>query len=224
MARMTTLTPQEAKAFYDRFGARQDRQSFYEAAALEQLVAHGDFGGAKHVFEFGCGTGRFAFDLLRHHLPETASYRATDISTTMVELASARLAEFAPRASVTTASGDIAFPLPDGSVDRVIATYVLDLLSDGAIDRFLGEARRVLQPDGLLCVVGITFGTSPLSRTIMRGWQWLFTQRPSWVGGCRPSEIQRRLSSAWRIRFRTVVVAWGIASEVVIAHPVGISP
>jgi len=213
-----TLTPDEAKAFYDRFGARQDRQAFYEAPALERLIANSSFANARSVFEFGCGTGRVALALLQHHLPPDAVYRGTDISTTMVALAAARLASFGERAAVTLASGEIAFPLEDRSVDRVVSTYVLDLLSGPAVHAFLAEAGRVLRPEGLLCLAGITHGTTMLSRIVMGAWQRLFVLDPSWVGGCRPTRIAEQLSSAeWKVRFRSVTIAWGIASEVVVA-------
>jgi hypothetical protein len=49
-------------------------------------------------------------------------------------------------------------------------------------------------------------------------WGWVFSQRPSIVGGCRPTELAELLpASQWKIRHRSVVVPWGIASEVVIA-------
>ncbi len=219
---MPTLTPGEAKAFYDRFGSKQDRQSFYETAALNRLVENGSFAAAKSVFEFGCGTGRFALDLLQHHLSTGAVYRGSDISSTMVGLASARLVPYGERAAVELASGEIAIGLAEHSVDRVVSTYVLDLLSDLGVQKFLAEAKRVLRPDGLLCLVGITHGTTPFSRVVMGIWQWLFTRNPSWVGGCRPTLLAERLASTdWRVHFRAVAVSWGIASEVVIASPRG---
>lgn len=75
---MSNLTPNEAKAFYDKFGSRQDSQSFYEAAALNRLIENGSFATAPSVFEFGCGTGRFALSLLQHHLSADAVYRGVD--------------------------------------------------------------------------------------------------------------------------------------------------
>lgn len=222
---MPALTPDEAKAFYDRFGSRQDNQAFYEAPALDQLVANSAFEKAQAVLEFGCGTGRVALDLLARHLPPSCAYRGTDISTTMVGLAGARLAPFGARASVTLASGVAALPSDDRSVDRVVSTYVLDLLPAPAVHRFLAEARRVLRPQGLLCLVGITHGTTLLSRVVMRVWQWLYARNPSWVGGCRPTDLTELLSpSEWKVRFRTVTIAWGIASEVVVAAQAGDSP
>jgi SAM-dependent methyltransferase len=68
-----TLSPARAKAFYDRFGRKQDAQAFYEDAALDDLVSHASFGTARTVFELGCGTGRLAVTLLRERLPEAAA-------------------------------------------------------------------------------------------------------------------------------------------------------
>ena len=86
-----TLTTSEARAFYDRFGAKQDKQAFYEDRAIAALIAHADFEHAQSIFEFGCGTGRLAARLLPTPLPDNCHYLGVDISTTMVALARERL-------------------------------------------------------------------------------------------------------------------------------------
>jgi ubiquinone/menaquinone biosynthesis C-methylase UbiE len=224
-ADLRTLTAEEARAFYDRFGAKQDSQAFYEATALNELIANGHFRSARSVFEFGCGTGRFAFELLQHQLPTDSVYHGVDISSTMVEIARARLAPFAARATASLAGAQPIIPLADASVDRVVATYVLDLLPDPAVRQVLAEAERVLRSGGMLCVAGITHGVDPLSRVVMGAWQWLFARNPMWVGGCRPTNLTDHLRGAqWRICFHDVVVAWGVASEVLVASPMAESP
>jgi len=218
---MRTLTLEEAKAYYDRFGAKQDSQTFYEAPAVRAMVAHSDFDQATSVLEFGCGTGRLALELLTSRLPPAARYQGVDVSATMVQLAAARLAAFAPRATATLVSEEAAVPAADASIDRFVSTYVLDLLPDATTGQVLAEAHRALRPDGLLCLVGITQGVTSLSRIMMGLWQWVFARRPAWVGGCRPARLAAHLArDQWQMRFHTVVVAWGIASEVVVAAPV----
>lgn len=219
---MRNLTLEEARGYYNRFGIKQDSQAFYEDCAFKALVSNAAFQNAQSVFEFGCGTGRFALDLLQHHLPATARYRGVDISGTMVDLAAKRLAPFGPRATVSLSLGESALPQDDASVDRFLSTYVFDLLSEETLRQAVAEARRVLRPNGLLCLAGITHGVTPLSRVVMKVWQQLFARNPSWVGGCRPFRATEYLAAAsWAIRFHTVVVAWGIASEVIIASPLG---
>src|SRR5262245_12531739 len=148
-----TLTRAEARAFYDRFGARQDSQGFYEDAALDVLVQHGDFENAAAVFELGCGTGRFAARLLAAHLPPTARYRGVDLSPTMVTLARERLRPWTGRADVEPSDGSP--PRGDALWDRFVSTYVLDLLSPQDIAGTLAGASRLLRPGGLLCVVSL---------------------------------------------------------------------
>ena len=63
------LTLQQTREFYNQFGAKQDSQSFYERPAIDELIAHSNFSEAHSVFEFGCGTGRFADELLSGPLP-----------------------------------------------------------------------------------------------------------------------------------------------------------
>ncbi len=95
------LSRSRVRRFYDRFGKMLDTQAFYEDAALDDLISHAEFDTAQSVFEFGCGTGRFAERLLKNILPSTASYTGTDISQTMISLAGQRLLSYEKRAIVT---------------------------------------------------------------------------------------------------------------------------
>ncbi len=215
---MPTISSQEARQFYDRFGAKQDDQGFYEAPALDDLLAHGDFAHARAVFELGCGTGRLARTLLERHLPATATYRGIDISSTMVALATEKLSAFSGRAAVAVAAGEGDLAIASDSVDRFVSTYVLDLLPPERIRAMVREAHRVLAPGGLLCLAGITPGTTALSRVVMGLWNALFRVAPAKLGGCRPIRVAGYLvPGEWRIEHHRVVVAYGIASEVVVA-------
>ena len=214
------LTRQPARDFYDRFGRRQDRQSYYENAALDRLLELGDFGSAEAVVEFGCGTGRFAQTLLEEHLPGNATYIGFDLSETMVQLTRKRLVSVGPRASVVRTDGRPRVPLPPTSCDRFVSTYVLDLLSNQNISRTLDQAWKVLRPGGLLCLTSLTYGTTFLSRWVVAVWLGIHSLRPSLVGGCRPISLTDFLGPAsWKVLYSTTVVSWGVPSEVLIARP-----
>lgn len=212
-----TLTARELKDFYDSFGRKQDWQEFYEGPAFDELVVHASFGTAERVFELGCGTGKFAERLLAKHLPAAATYTCCDVSDTMTVLARRRVAQFGGRAKIIRSDGGINFPLPDGSVDRVVCAYVLDLLSEKDIRRAFDEAGRVLVPGGRFCTLCLTHGVTLPSRALSSVWNALFRLRPAWVGGCRPitllpfSDLHR-----WRIAHRCVVTAFGVPSEVMV--------
>lgn len=213
----TTLTTSQARAFYDRLGSAQDSQGFYEDPALDDMVAHAGFEDAHSVFEFGCGTGKLAARLLARHLPATATYTGCDLSSTMVGLAMQRLAAFSKRTHVVQTDGLVGFPLADASVDRVLACYVLDLLSEEDIRQFFAEARRVLVPTGRLCLVSLTEGCSPGSKIVASLWGTVFRLRPSLVGGCRPIALARHADPQhWRQLYRNVRVSFAVPSEVLV--------
>lgn len=213
------LSHREARAFYDRFGAKQDLQSFYEDPAVERLIAHADFANASAVVELGCGTGRHAERLLRAVLPASATYTGFDASETMVALAQNRLGPYSNRARVYLTDGSLKLPMADRSCDRFLSTYVLDLLSEEDIRTVLGEARRVLAPGGRLCLVSLTFGETPVSRLLCRVWMGLHSVRPQLVGGCRPLHLQPFLKASWELIHHEVVCTLGVCSEVLVTSP-----
>ncbi|MFQ5349449.1 MAG: class I SAM-dependent methyltransferase [Thermoanaerobaculia bacterium] len=216
-----TLGREQARAFYDGFGRRQDRQAFYEDVALQGILAEGGFEEARNVAELGCGTGRFAEILLSERLPAGASYLGVDLSPTMVTLASTRLARFGERARVVLTDGEPRLPLPERVADRFVTNYVLDLLPLAEIDEVLAEAHRVLRPGGRLCATGLTEGSGPLSRLVSGLWRRVQRLSPRLVGGCRPVCVAERLDgAAWRPLHVATVVAWGIPSEVLVAERV----
>ncbi|MGE5242469.1 MAG: class I SAM-dependent methyltransferase [Bacteroidota bacterium] len=214
------LTRSQARTFYDRLGARQDTQAFYEDAALGDLIAHATFEQAEGVFEFGCGTGRLASRLLAKQLPASARYFGIDISQTMIDIAGQRISPYEERATVALSDGSMSFPLPDRSVDRVVSTYVLDLLSESEIDQAISEARRVLTPNGKLCLVSLTNGKGLASRVVSGLWSTLFRLYAPAVGGCRPIRLESFISpQLWLIEYRNVVTRFGVPSEVLVASP-----
>ena len=78
----------------------------------------------------------------------------------------------------------------------------------------------MLSPGGLLCTAGLTFGESGIARFVSRAWTGVWARRPELVGGCRPVRLVDALDpSQWDVHHRGTVVAWGIASEIVIAAP-----
>ncbi len=212
------LSVEEARAVYDRIGTIQDRQAFYEDAAVAEILAHGDFGAARAVVEFGSGTGRFARTLLADHLPPEATWRGFDLSPNMVALARERVAEFGERAEVTLTDGSPRLDLPDACCDRFVTNFVLDLLPEDAIRAVLEEAARLLVPGGRLCATGLTFGPTLISRASMAFWQAVHSIAPRVVGGCRPVEVAALVDpAAWRVLHHRKVVAWTIPSEALVA-------
>jgi ubiquinone/menaquinone biosynthesis C-methylase UbiE len=211
------LTRSQAQTFYDRFGKKQDTQ--------DDLIDHAAFEQAEKIFELGCGTGRFASRLLAKHLSPSASYLCIDLSQTMIAIARKRVLVYKERAKVTQSDGSMHFPLPNHSVDRVVSTYVLDLLPEEDIHRAIFETRRALIPSGKLCLVSLTQGVTFVSRIVCALWSAVFRLRPSLVGGCRPILLNSFFDQqSWSVDYRNVVTRFGVPSEVLIASPKNESP
>jgi SAM-dependent methyltransferase len=216
------LTPAEARRLYDRSQLWREAQAFYVRRALDELVGRAGFEQAASVFEFGCGTGLFAERLLAEHLPERSRYLGIDVSPKRARRARERLRRWESRAEVRLADGSMLLPFADCAFDRFVSNYVLDLLRPADAQTLLSEARRVLVPNGRICVTGLTGGEGLLSRVVMLAWKGVWSLRPELVGGCRPIELAEALASEeWELEHRSAVSSLGIASEIVVARNVG---
>ena len=217
---MRGFSVDQARAFYDRFGRKQDWQRFYEDPAIGLLIEHAAFGQARRVFEFGCGTGRFAEHLLRDVLPAECSYLGIDVSRTMVDIAQLRLGRWSDRAALSLSDGSARLDEVDRTVDRFVSNYVFDLLDAEQIASVLTQAHRVLVPEGLLCLVSLTHGCGRFSRLVSRMWRQIHSFSPSLVGGCRPLDLTEFLGPQWRLQYHDTVATFGLTSQVMVASPV----
>jgi SAM-dependent methyltransferase len=111
------------------------------------------------VLDLGCGEGRHAFEAFRRGASVLAvDWGAAEVSTTRTWLRAIAAAGEAPAgASAGVARGDLrALPVPDRSVDRVIASEVLEHVPD---DRTaITEIARVLKPGGRVAVTVPRYG------------------------------------------------------------------
>jgi ubiquinone/menaquinone biosynthesis C-methylase UbiE len=218
---MRTLTSSEAKKFYDWLGSKQDSQHFYEDKAIDVLIEAGEFNRARTIYEFGCGTGRLAEQLLKKHLQSNTQYYAVDISTTMVALTRHRLEKYGKRVHVMQPQGEVQTQFKEDYFDRFVSTYVLDLLGKKQIIAVIGEAHRMLQEGGLLALASLSYGERIFPKLITTAWKTVYRINPKLVGGCRPLELSDYLlSNEWKIRSKQKLSQFGITSEILVAEKV----
>ena len=212
------LTLSQARWVYDRIGRIQDWQAFYEDATIDRLVANATLSGNQNIFEFGCGTGRLAANLLETP-PPSVSYLGVDISPVMINLATSRLLPWAERAKVLLVDGSLPLPADDGFADRVLSTFVFDLLDEAYARAVLDDLRRILAPNGRLCLASLSHGERPLERAVSRAWLGLWRFAPQLLGGCRPISLSALLERGWNVEHRSRVHRIGLVMDVVVAAP-----
>ena len=100
-------------------------------------------GASGRVLELGAGTGLN----LAHYPPGIEQLVLTEPEEPMLARLRARAADHDPPAAVMRAPAE-RLPVPDGSVDTVVAT--LTLCTVGDLEAALGEVHRVLAPGGRL--------------------------------------------------------------------------
>ena len=213
------LSPQRAARVYDRIGRWQDTQGFYERRAVAELLRAGRFGTAGSVVEVGCGTGRLAARLLSDHLPAGARYAGLDVSPRMVDMSRRRLRAWSGRAEVARVDGHSPWPVTDASADRVLAVYVLDLMTPSTLEVFFSEAARVLRPGGLVASASLAPGAGGVSRLVSAGWTALWRVDSRLTGGCRPLDPATLMPQGWQQQTTRSVTSWAITSSVVVAEP-----
>ncbi|SNS40322.1 Methyltransferase domain-containing protein [Geodermatophilus saharensis] len=111
------------------------------------------------VLDLGCGEGRHAFEAYRRGAHVVAvDHGVSEVATTRQWLGAIAEAGEAPAgARYEVVRGDLLhLPFPDGSVDRVIASEVLEHVPDDA--RAMAEIVRVLKPGGRVAVTVPRYG------------------------------------------------------------------
>ena len=83
----------------------------------------------------------------------------------------------------------------------------------------LDDLRRILTPDGRLCLASLTHGERPLERAVSRAWTGLWRFAPQLLGGCRPISVSGLLDHGWNLEHHSRVHRLGLVMEVVIAAP-----
>ena len=111
------------------------------------------------VLDLGCGEGRHAFEALRRGAKVVAvDWGVSEVETTKRWLGAIAEAGEAPEgARYEVVRGDLtALPVPDASVDRVMASEVLEHIPDDVAA--LAEIARVLKPGGRVAVTVPRYG------------------------------------------------------------------
>jgi ubiquinone/menaquinone biosynthesis C-methylase UbiE len=218
MAGMSRVTrsKEEAKASYNRMS------KWYDVLTGESEKKFKDIGlqflsvqPGETVLEIGFGTGRTLLPLARS-VGETGKVYGLDISEGMLEVAGSRLRKAGLSGRVELKCGDAtALPFPDQSFEAVFLCFTLELFDTPEIPIVLKECRRVLRPNGHICVVAMSKKGKPNLMT--RLYDWSHEKIPNYVD-CRPIHAQEAMEAAGLKTAEALVMPmWGLPVEVVLA-------
>ena len=161
-----------------------------EDKAVQRAFRLAEIHDGMDILEVAVGTGR----LFRKIVEQNPNGRneGVDLSPDMMARARKRLAK-APTASWNVQIGSaFQLPFPDNAFDRVVNTFMLDLLPVEDIPKALREFQRVLRPGGRLVLVHFGFG----ERWYNRFWYWLAKHFPALLTNCRPVRPQQAVERA----------------------------
>jgi len=206
-----TLSRDSARRFYDFWGSRYDMFSFYEAQAKGMAMQLLDLAPGHQVLNVGLGTGKEHY-LIQEVISTSGNAFGIDISSRMLSTAYERT-----KAPLCCADGGN-LPFCQASFDRLLCSYVLDLIPFTDIPLWLSEFRKVLKPECRMVISSLTEGVDTLSRSFVSLWKFVYRISPIACGGCRPLQLSELINqSGFQILDRKVIVQLGVPSEVIVA-------
>lgn len=160
--------------------------------------------GVGAALDLGCGAGHASFALARGGVRRVVAY---DLSAAMLEVV-AREAGVRGLGGIETRLGSVeSLPFAANSFDLVVTRFSAHHWLD--VPLALGEATRVLKPDGKLIVIDVVAPETALFDTILQTVELL--RDAAHVRNYRVSEWTRMLTAAGQIDLK--VDCWKIALE-----------
>jgi demethylmenaquinone methyltransferase/2-methoxy-6-polyprenyl-1,4-benzoquinol methylase len=157
-----------------------------EGPSQRRVVDRVAIPGGGTAVDVGCGPGR-TLTLLADRVGSDGRVVGVDAAAGMLDEARRRVRSAGHGDRVSLVRSDARrLPLAEGAADVVTALDTLDLFERAAIDRTLRECRRVLAPEGRLCVVTMDRSDVPDS-PFLRAYEWAYEHVPGFAQvGCRP--------------------------------------
>jgi demethylmenaquinone methyltransferase/2-methoxy-6-polyprenyl-1,4-benzoquinol methylase len=205
------LPGHSVQRFYDALATHYDWFSLYEARSKQLALERLDLAQAQSILNVGLGTGKYYVEA-QTLLGDQGLMAGVDLSFSMLKVAQSR------KIIALVQADGAGLPFTAASFDRLLCTYVLDLVALADLPRWLREFRRVLKPGGRMVLVSLTEGVSLPSKGFVAVWKLAYRLSPIACGGCRPlqlSALVRQAGFEWLER--QVVLQLGVPSELLVA-------
>jgi ubiquinone/menaquinone biosynthesis C-methylase UbiE len=184
-----TYDPSLIEKLYGRVAWMYDIWSrLTEEKALRTILQWADIRDGQDVMEAGVGTGRLFSRIIGQN--KNGRNIGIDLSVVMLEKTRNKCGK---HKNVQLLRADIT-NLPDslGSFDRIISSYVLDLLPVDQYVSILSKFRSMLLPNGKLLLAYMETGENFTHRF----WRWVAGTFPNLMTHCRPIHLETFLHEA----------------------------
>ncbi|WP_083912379.1 class I SAM-dependent methyltransferase [Natronolimnohabitans innermongolicus] len=205
-----------ARDWYDFLSGRYDALADpFEAEARATGLEILDVQPGERVLDIGCGTGRALVDLADAVGP-TGTAVGIDVADGMCRVSSRALSEAGLESGVVVAGDAATLPFRDDAFDALFSSFVLELFDTPALGPVLEEWRRVLDPDGRLCVVSLSRrGDGP----IVRLYETVRKLAPTYAD-CRPIYLRETLlEGGFQVLEARSASVWRFPVEIVCCRP-----
>jgi ubiquinone/menaquinone biosynthesis C-methylase UbiE len=206
-----------AKVFYDRISGFYDllaasSERRYTVAGLHKLTVK----PGQNVLEIGFGTGQ-ALVALAQAVGDEGNVCGIDISEGMYRVAQRRVQKAGISNRINLSLGDaINLPYQSATFDAVFTSFTLELFDTPQIPEVLAECRRVLKPDGRICVVALS--KDKKLGLVGKLYEYLHTRFPKYLD-CRPIPILAILSrEGFRVLDAEQHAMWGLPVGIALAE------
>lgn len=211
-----TVSRGAARATYDRISGWYDllasSEQRFVRLGLKKLKAQ----PGESILEIGPGTGHALLALARA-VGREGHVLGVDLSPGMLDRARRRVmqADLSPRAGLVCADG-ARLPVAASRVDAVFLSFTLELFDTAELPLVLAECRRVLRPQGRICVVSLS--DSGGVRWMLHLYEWAHVHFPTWVD-CRPISPAHVLTqNGFRVLESSGGSMWGLPVQIVLGE------
>lgn len=169
----------------------------------------------ENILDVGSGTGE-ALISLANSVGHAGRVVGVDIAEGMCQTAQTKARNADLGDHIDIVCGDATcLPLQNESMDAIFSSFTLELFDTPQIPVVLQECRRVLRPQGRLCVVSLSKRNAGLATQI---YERLHTWFPQYLD-CRPIFVRESVQDAdFHVQRAIDDVMWGLPVEIVLAQ------